>query len=41
MVTKIDMLIWNLLALILLGLIIYLQFGEVQTYVGTLGELFK
>ena len=41
MVTKIDMLIWNLLALILLGLIIYLQLQEVQTYVGTLGELFK
>ena len=41
MVTKIDMLIWNILALICLGVVLYFQFSEAQTYVGTIGELFN
>ena len=41
MLNKIDMLIWNLIAIVLFMVVIYLQYTETVTYVDTIGNLFS
>ena len=41
MLNKIDMLIWNLIAIVLFMVVIYLQYTETVTYVDIIGNLFS
>ena len=41
MLNKIDMLFWNLIAIVLFAVVIYFQFSETTSYVDTIGNLFS